>query len=89
MSQAVATMLVLFVACTSPQLVASKFYPKIDMDNSSSELFEIAHEIEVSSPSHFPKPTWLLNDPDVVVIAEPAIGKHRPEKDVVMAYAEG
>ncbi|KAG7360176.1 hypothetical protein IV203_035275 [Nitzschia inconspicua] len=65
------------------------FYPKIDMDTSSSELFEIAHEIEVSAPSQFPKPTWMLEDPNVVVVAEPAFGKHRPDKDVVMAYAEG
>jgi hypothetical protein len=67
----------------------SKFSPKIDIENSSSDLFEIAHEIEVSAPSQFPKPTWLLDDPDVVVVAEPAFGKHRPDQDVVMAYAEG
>ena len=64
------------------------FKPVIKED-SSSELFEIAHEIAVSAPTYFPKPTWLLNDPDVVVVAEPTIGKHRPEQDVVMAYAEG
>mmetsp|Transcript_44010 Transcript_44010/g.106710 ORF Transcript_44010/g.106710 Transcript_44010/m.106710 type:complete len:452 (-) Transcript_44010:181-1536(-) len=64
------------------------FEPVIKED-SSSELFEIAHEIAVSPPTYFPKPTWLLNDPDAVVVAEPTIGKHRPEQDVVMAYAEG
>lgn len=62
--------------------------PRID-ESSSSELFEIAHEIEVMAPSQFPKPTWLLHDPDVVVVAEPTFGKHRPDKDIVMAYAEG
>ena len=63
--------------------------PKIDMDHSQSELFEIAHEIAVNAPSAFPKPTYLINDPDVEVVVEPNIGQHRPDKDVVMAYAEG
>ena len=66
-----------------------KWKPKIDMDKSQSELFEIAHEIAVNSPSAFPKPTFLLNDPEAVVVVEPTIGKHRPDQDVVMAYAEG
>lgn len=80
------------ISSTSTVIVSAKeaqvWKPRID-DSSSSELFEIAHEIEVVAPSQFPKPTWLLHDPDVVVVAEPTIGKHRPEKDVVMAYAEG
>ncbi len=63
--------------------------PKIDMDHSQSELFEIAHEIAVNAPSAFPKPTYLIGDPDVEVVVEPDIGQHRPDKDVVMAYAEG
>jgi len=63
--------------------------PKIDMNSSKSELFEIAHEIAVNAPSAFPKPTYLINDPDVQVVVEPDIGQHRPDKDVVMAYAEG
>jgi len=71
-----------------PTWSADEWKPKID-ESSSSELFEICHEIEVSAPSHFPKPTRLLNDPSVVIVAEPAFGKHRPDKDVVMAYAEG
>ncbi|VEU43121.1 unnamed protein product [Pseudo-nitzschia multistriata] len=68
---------------------ADEWKPKIVMDESKSSLFEIAHEIEVNSPSFFPKPTYPLNDPDVVVVVEPEIGKHRPDQDVVMAYAEG
>jgi hypothetical protein len=80
------------ISSTSTVFVSAKeaqaWKPRID-DSSSSELFEIAHEIEVVAPSQFPKPTWLLHDPDVVVVAEPTIGKHRPDKDVVMAYAEG
>jgi hypothetical protein len=62
--------------------------PIID-DSSASELFEIAHEIEVVAPSHFPKPTRLLNDSHVEVVVEPTFGAHRPDQDVVMAYAEG
>jgi len=63
--------------------------PLIKMEESSSELFEIAHEIAVNAPTAFPKPTFPLNDPDAVVVVEPEIGEHRPDKDVVMAYAEG
>jgi hypothetical protein len=84
--------MILLVMVGFPALVLSAdtpFQPKIDMDSSSSELFEIASEIQVLPPSEFPKPTWLLHDPDVVVIAEPAFGEHRPDQDVVMAYAEG
>jgi len=69
-------------------LTAAEWTPRID-EASSSELFEIAHEIEVVAPSHFPKPTRLFNDSSVVVVAEPSIGQHRPDQDVVMAYAEG
>mmetsp|Transcript_8353 Transcript_8353/g.9263 ORF Transcript_8353/g.9263 Transcript_8353/m.9263 type:complete len:475 (-) Transcript_8353:139-1563(-) len=69
-------------------------------EKSSSELFEIAHSIQVNAPSKFPKPTYpvvLLEEQknqdnpseEVVVVVEPAIGTHRSEQDVVMAYAEG
>jgi hypothetical protein len=64
---------------------SEEWKPKID-DKSASALFEIAHDIEVSAPSQFPKPTRLLNDTTrtVEIIVEPAFGKHRPDKDVVM-----
>lgn len=62
---------------------SKEWKPKID-DRSASELFEIAHEIEVSAPSQFPKPTRLLNDTTAEIIVEPSFGKHRPDKDVVM-----
>lgn len=89
--------LLVLLLFTSPTLVIRSvsatdneegWKPVID-ERSSSELFEIAHEIAVSAPSQFPKPTWLLSDRNVVVIAEPTFGQHRPEMDVVMAYAEG
>jgi len=59
------------------------FHPKID-SSSQSELFEIAHEIEVLSPTHFPKPTYKYNNSAVVPIVEPTFGIHRPDQDVVM-----
>jgi hypothetical protein len=59
------------------------FEPKID-SSSKSELFEIAHEIEVLAPSHFPKPTRMYNNSAVVPVVEPTFGKHRQEQDVVM-----
>jgi hypothetical protein len=77
-------------------LISQPFYSKANTewkpiidDSSSSELFEIAHEIEVLAPSHFPKPTRLLNDSHVEVVVDPTFGIHRPDQDVVMAYAEG
>lgn len=82
-------LLVLLLLLTASIASADEWKPKIVMDKSQSDLFEIAHEIEVSSPSFFPKPTYPLNDPDAVVVVEPQIGQHRPDQDVVMAYAEG
>jgi hypothetical protein len=67
---------------------SSDWKPKID-ESSSSELFSIVPDIEVLAPTQFPKPTRLLNDTSVVTIVEPTFGQHRPENDVVMAYAEG
>ncbi len=58
------------------------FQPKIDL-SSQSELFEIAHKIQVLAPSHFPKPTRMLNDTAVPVV-EPTFGQHRADQDVVM-----
>jgi len=82
-------LLLLQVMVAPPIVSAEDWKPKVDMDHSQSDLFEIAHEVAVSSPSAFPKPTFPLNDPNVVVVVEPEIGKHRPDQDVVMAYAEG
>ena len=64
-----------------------EFKPKI-VETSTSELFSVAEEVRVLSPSHFPKPTRLLND-TADVIVEPTFGVHRYNEDVVMAYAEG
>jgi len=82
-------LLVLSLVASSMVSAKDEWKPKIDMEHSTSDLFEIAHEIAVNSPSFFPKPTFPLNDPDAVVVVEPEIGKHRPDADVVMAYAEG
>jgi hypothetical protein len=65
-----------------------EFKPIID-ETSTADLFEIAHEIEVLAPTSFAKPTRLLNDSSVEIIVEPTFGTHRPDEDVVMAYAEG
>uniref|UniRef100_A0A7S4ELX4 Nucleotide-diphospho-sugar transferase domain-containing protein n=1 Tax=Pseudo-nitzschia australis TaxID=44445 RepID=A0A7S4ELX4_9STRA len=90
-SIASALCLLFLVAVVAPiaKVDADEWKPKIAMEQSQSKLFEISHEIEVSSPSFFPKPTYPLNDPDAVVVVEPQIGQHRPEQDAVMAYAEG
>jgi hypothetical protein len=90
-SLVVSLLLLLTILITQPSYSNAndeEWKPIID-DSSSSELFEIAHEIEVLAPSHFPKPTSLLNDSHVEVIVEPTFGTHRPDQDVVMAYAEG
>jgi hypothetical protein len=66
-----------------PGVSANDFQPKLD-SSSKSELFEIAHEIEVLAPSHFPKPTRKYNNSVVIPIVEPTFGQHRREQDVVM-----
>jgi hypothetical protein len=81
--------LILLAFLTQPTFANNDDWKPIIKDDSSSELFEIPPEIRVSAPSAFPKPTRLLNSSSVVVVAEPTIGKHRPDNDVVMAYAEG
>jgi hypothetical protein len=69
---------------------SAKEFKPIIVTESTSELFEVSHEIEIlAPPTQFPKPTQMLNDTSAVVVVEPTIGKHRPEQDVVMAYAEG
>ncbi|CAJ1942422.1 unnamed protein product [Cylindrotheca closterium] len=69
-------------------IVNGKEFKPIIRTESTSELFERSKKIEVIGPTIFPKPTRYLNESAVVVV-EPAIGRHRPDKDVVMAYAEG
>lgn len=59
------------------------FEPRIDT-SSQSELFEVAHEIEVLAPSHFPKPTRKYNNSAVVPVVEPTFGTHRPDQDAVL-----
>lgn len=66
-----------------PDVSAKDFQPKLD-SSSKSELFEIAHEIEVLAPSHFPKPTRKYNNSVVIPVVEPTFGRHRREQDVVM-----
>lgn len=80
--------LLLTVPTRSLDEVEPAWKPKI-VDLSDSELFEIAPEIEIVAPSQFPKPSRSLNDSSVVIVTEPAFGKHRADQDVVMAYAEG
>lgn len=53
-----------------------------------AELFEPSNVIRVSSPSHFPKPTRKIDD-QAGPIVEPTFGRHRADKDAVLAYAEG
>jgi len=86
-----ATLLVANLLAASPIASADKdeWKPLNRMDESASNLFEIAHKIAVNGPTVFPKPTFPLNDSDAVVVVEPDIGVHRPDADVVMAYAEG
>jgi hypothetical protein len=62
---------------------------KAVVDNHSvSELFEPSATIAVNGPSHFPKPTRKIDD-NATIIVEPTFGTHRPNEDVIMAYAEG
>ena len=73
------TILFSLVFCSAKK---GNFQPRLDY-SSQAELFEVAREIEVLAPSHFPKPTRMLND-TAVPIVEPTFGKHRADQDVVM-----
>jgi hypothetical protein len=57
-------------------------------ETSDAALFEPSADIRVSSPSQFPKPTRKIDD-QAVPIVEPTFGRHRSDKDAVLAYAEG
>ena len=57
-------------------------------ETSDAALFEPCEEIKVSAPTYFPKPTRKIDD-HAVPIVEPTFGVHRPNRDAVMAYAEG
>ena len=72
-----ATLLLLLITVAVTTSAAEEWKPKINMESSASELFEIAHEIAVNAPSAFPKPTFPFGDPNVEVVVEPEIGKHR------------
>jgi hypothetical protein len=55
---------------------------------SHSDLFEPCASIQGIAPTRFPKPTRPLGD-NVTIIVEPTFGKHRPDVDAILAYAEG
>jgi hypothetical protein len=55
---------------------------------SDADLFVYSKEAKVMGPSTFPKPTDKLPDGAVPII-EPIVGRHRPDHDAILAYAEG
>jgi hypothetical protein len=55
---------------------------------SDADLFVYSKEAKVMGPSAFPKPTDKLPD-GAVPIVEPIVGRHRPDHDAILAYAEG
>ena len=65
----------------------SSFQP-IEDERSFAELFEPSEEIAVIGSSQFPKPTRKIDD-NATIIIEPTLGKHRPDEDAILAYAEG
>ena len=48
-------------------------------------MFQVS-DFTVIGPSAWPKPSAKLH-PDAVPLLEPSFGKHRPDQDVVMAFA--
>jgi hypothetical protein len=88
-SVSVSVLLLLLLLSLSFQTVrsAEEWKPTLN-DKSVSELFEPSDVIAVNGPSHFPKPTRKIDD-NATVIIEPTFGKHRPDADAIMAYAEG
>ena len=63
-------------------------YADDEESSSSAFLFTPSKEYSVMGPDRFPKPTDMVS-PDAVVAVQPTFGRHRPEKDAVLAYAEG
>lgn len=82
--------LVLLLLLPNSQLSVAAEEEDVDESDLSSNLFAPPEEIQVLSPSQFPKPTHLIQGkPNVTVIVEPVFGRHRPNVDAIFAYAEG
>lgn len=64
----------------------------INADESTREvhdsLFNPSNQYSVLGPTRFPKPTDMVGK-NATIIVEPTFGKHRPDQDAVLAYAEG
>jgi hypothetical protein len=64
----------------------------INADEAAQEihdsLFNPSNEYSILGPTRFPKPTDMVGK-NATIIVEPTFGKHRPDQDAVMAYAEG
>lgn len=82
-----AALLVLLLHCT--EVSAHDSVDNVD-ESISAALFLPQESIQVVGPSVFPKPTRLYPENEQVIpIAKPIIGQHRPDQDAVFAYAEG
>ena len=50
-------------------------------------LFQDCPDVQVRGPSAFPPPTHLIPNGGGIVVEKPKLGQHRPDKDVVVAFA--
>lgn len=60
--------------------------------HSDADLFDLSPEIQVHGPAKFPSPTRTLDDrynQTVSILIQPRFGRHRPDADAILAYAEG
>lgn len=87
--------LLLLLSTTLPPFIVggrktdhSDWKPVVNLQNQSA-LFEPSALIAVpTAPSNFPPPHYMLG-PKASIIANPTFGEHRPDKDAILAYAEG
>ncbi|GKY95624.1 hypothetical protein MPSEU_000523700 [Mayamaea pseudoterrestris] len=61
-------------------------------EESDAALFQVSDQVRVIGPTQFPSPTRTLDlryNQTISILVRPSYGKHRPEADAILAYAEG
>ena len=67
---------------------ADEAFKNSDEDVNQDSLFNPSNTYSLLGPTRFPKPTDMVGK-NAAIVVEPTFGKHRPDQDAVMAYAEG
>lgn len=84
-------MLLIMMLVLTPEILLRFVDGHIDHDDSrlvQDSLFNPSDKYTLLGPTRFPKPTDMVGK-NATVMLKPIFGKHRPDQDAVMAYAEG